>query len=211
MQAVPDMIVHNVIKGKRYISWSGEVTITCPESGSPSISLSLSLHIFFFSRSYLMLCEWDWFFLMFDFLGYTATISTKDKNRVNIVSGYIVHYDDLDKKYPFSGFLFIFWNSTLYQNSLLTPSRVLPLIFHSINCRMLCRLWEFEGICGEKSFIYKPGDEANKKLLFDCDTFKLPYIYYLPVRFLIGDPVINVGDSGMEDDLSLNLWVFWRY
>jgi len=103
-KAVPDMVVHNVIKGKRYISWSGELIITCPESG------------------------------------YTATLVTKDKNRVNQLSGDICHFDDLDKK-----------------------------------------VYEFEGICGEKSYIFKSGDEANKKLLFDTDVVKWPSIYYLPV------------------------------
>ena len=119
------MIVHNVIKGKRYISWSGEVTITCPESGS----------VFSFSSSLFpltFLCR------------YTATLSTKDKSKVNVVSGYLSHFDDLDKK-----------------------------------------LYEFEGVCGEKTFMFKPGDEANKKLLFDTESLKLPYIYYLPVRPLI--------------------------
>jgi len=33
--------------------------------------------------------------------GYTVTLSTKDKNRVNFLSGFIAHFDDLDTKYPF--------------------------------------------------------------------------------------------------------------
>lgn len=114
------MIVHNVVKGKRYISWSGDVTITCPESG------------------------------------YTATLSPKDKSRVNVISGFIAHFDDLDKKYI-----------------------ILGNVFHDLTFR--CRLWEIDGVCGEKSYISKPGDESSKKLLFDAEAMKLPYVYYLPV------------------------------
>lgn len=30
---LPDLKINNVIKGKKYIMWEGEVTISCPESG----------------------------------------------------------------------------------------------------------------------------------------------------------------------------------
>eukprot|EP01128_Nolandella_sp_AFSM9_P010069 TRINITY_DN685_c0_g1_i1.p1 TRINITY_DN685_c0_g1~~TRINITY_DN685_c0_g1_i1.p1 ORF type:complete len:932 (+),score=257.28 TRINITY_DN685_c0_g1_i1:84-2798(+) len=32
-KSMPDMVVQNVIRGKRYISWTGEIEITCPDSG----------------------------------------------------------------------------------------------------------------------------------------------------------------------------------
>src|SRR5262249_9700350 len=30
---VPDAVIHNVIKGKRYMTWEGDVTLSCNETG----------------------------------------------------------------------------------------------------------------------------------------------------------------------------------
>jgi hypothetical protein len=104
-KVVPDLnICNTVMPGKKYILWSGEVKVSCPQSG------------------------------------YIATLITEERYyRVNGIQGYISHRDDPNK-----------------------------------------RIYQIDGVCGQKTFYWNPEKPKEKILLLDLSLYKEASIHYLP-------------------------------
>jgi len=99
-KCIPDMVIRNVVWGKKYIMWIGDIEIQCPDTG------------------------------------YIAKIELSEKNKENMFNGTIRHRDSDDIIYV------------------------------------------LEGVCSDVLYYYPPGQEKQKKVLFDYSVSEEKTVFY---------------------------------
>lgn len=84
-KCIPDMIVRNVVIGKKYIMWDGEITMSCPSTG------------------FVLPAPSAMFLLLILVSRYTATMKFSEKSKENLFKCTVSHIDKQEPVYEVSG------------------------------------------------------------------------------------------------------------